>query len=67
MATRMADSARLFDYRIKREATYDHGAPFPVPDVIDDDSDASWELWREATRGQGNWEESTVPMGLSAE
>ena len=44
----------------------DHWAePLPVPDVIEDDSDASWDLWREATQGHGGWDADTEPMGLS--
>ena len=46
--------------------------PLPVPDVTEDNSDASWDLWREATQGgngaqggNGGWDADTEPMGLS--
>ena len=48
MATRSARYLRFFDYQTKNEVPPDSDAMPPLPDVIDDDSEASWALWREA-------------------
>lgn len=42
----------------------DPDAPVPAPEVIDDDSEASWALWREATNAPCDWETDTIPMGM---
>ena len=39
--------------------------PIPVPDVLEDDSEASWALWREANGERRDWDSDTEPMGLS--
>ena len=67
MATRSVNSSRLFDYRVKQTIPYELDQLPPLPDVIEDDSDASWALWREATKGPGERESDTQPMDLTAE
>lgn len=66
MATR---SSRYFslDSQTKNEWPPDLNAMPPLPEVIEDDSEASWALWREATNAKDDWEADTQPMGLSAE
>ena len=66
MAIRSASSSGSFQYQVRRDP-YAHSGPVPLPEVINDDSEASWALWREATNTPSNWEADTVPMDLAAE
>lgn len=46
------------------EKPYQPGDPIPCPDAIEDDSDATWTMWEQASQ-VGSWEEAeTRPMGL---
>ncbi len=38
--------------------------PLPLPEVVNDDPEASWALWDAAVRGQAPQEADTVLMGL---
>ena len=67
MANSSAKHSGFPGYQGTRNAHYDLDAPPSLPEVIDDDSEASWALWREATSTSGDWESDTQPMGLDAE
>lgn len=41
------------------------GDPIPVPDVLEDDTDASWELWQQASRDFDFDDRDTMPMDLN--
>ena len=67
MATRSAGHPRFFDFQTRLDATLDpYGMP-PLPEVVEDDSDAAWALWRDAANATGGWESDTQPMGLLPE
>jgi hypothetical protein len=38
--------------------------PLPLPEVVEDDSDAAWALWQATVQGQSNQDADTVLMGL---
>jgi hypothetical protein len=40
--------------------------PLPLPEVVEDDSDAAWALWQATVRGQSSQEADTVLMDLPA-
>lgn len=39
--------------------------PLPLPDVVEDDSDAAWALWQATVQGQSTQDADTVLMGLT--
>ena len=48
-----ADANSRQDAATAPPGLYEKSDPIPVPDVIDDDQDASWGLWQQAVASRG--------------
>lgn len=65
MATGHLNRSRKSAHRSIADKPYQPGDPIPCPDAIEDDSDAAWTMWVQATQ-HGGWDDAeTQPMGLS--
>ena len=67
MTTGLANVRRRLAANGMRDKPFELHASDPLPEVIDDGSEASWALWREATNAPSDWESDTVPMNLKPE
>lgn len=67
MAARSARYLKFFEYQTRNETSHDVNGMPPLPEVIEDNSDAAWRLWRDATNASDGCEPDTQPMGLSPE